>query len=46
MFGENSKEENRQWRRVAAQECSPSQIFYVFLEFLRTYILSTQAGCF
>ena len=46
MFGENSKEENRQWRRVVAQECSPSQIFYVFLEFLRTYILSTQAGCF
>ena len=40
MFGENSKEENRLCRRVVAQECSPSQIFYIFLEYLRTYIFS------
>ena len=40
MFGENSKEENHLWRRVATQEYSPSQIFYVFLEFLWTYIFS------
>ena len=40
MFGENFKEENRLWSRVVAQECSPLQIFYVFLEFLRTYIFS------
>ena len=43
MFEENSKEENRLWSRVVAQECPSSQIFYVFLEFLATYIL---AGCF
>ena len=40
MFGENSKEGNRLWRRVVAQECSPSQIFYVFLEFRQSYIFS------
>ena len=39
MFRENSKE-NRLWRRLVAQECSPLQIFYVFLEFLQTYIFS------
>ena len=46
MFGENFKEENCLWRRVLAQECSPSQIFYLFLEFLQTYFLPTLAGCF
>ena len=46
MFGENSKQENRLWRRVDAQECSLSQILYVFLEFRRTYFLPTLAGCF
>ena len=47
MFGGNSNEENHLWSRVVAQECSPLQIFYVFLEFLRTHIFSLQlAGCF
>ena len=36
----NSKEVNRLWRRVVAQECSPSQTFYGLLEFLQTYIFS------
>ena len=40
MFGENSKEENRLWRRVFAQECSPSQTVDAFLEFFRAYIFS------
>ena len=40
MFGENFKEESSLWRKVVAQERSPLQTFYVFLEFLRTYIFS------
>ena len=46
MFGENSKE-NRLWRMDAAQECFPSQIFYVFFGISPDiYFFPTLDGCF